>query len=264
MKFLNRFRLSEPARKYVMYLIYLIFTVYTCYKLFLEPTAEGKVSYLILLFVFMGVVLWAEHLRYLYQHMISSQTMECDCAKSRFYYTRLKKRDFLKSYKNPLYIFDTLYYQDINQPDTCLRILEEHEKMFRSSLDYLLIRNYTYFYSYFRKGNKTQVKKYYQEVINVRGAKVKGTKVNPLYSWELIDAIYYLTCKDYKKSLQSFAQVHTTNFNQRELAQYYLAYAQAYIAIQDSENARKMLEHVISLGHQLTYTKEAKKLLGNM
>lgn len=261
MKFLNRFRLSEPARKYIMYAIYIIFTVYTLYKLVLEPSAEGKVAYLILLLFFMGAALWAEYLRYLYQHMIASLTMECDHAKARHYYNLLKKKDILKNYKNPLYIFDTLYYQDINQPDTCLSILENHDKMFRSSLDYLLIRNYTYFFSNYRKGNRTQVKKYYQEVIKVRGAKIKGTKVNPLYSWEFIDALYYLSTKDYKKSLHCFHDVHTQNFNHRELSQFYLEYARAYIAVEDHKNARQMLEKVLQLSNQLTYKKEAMKLL---
>lgn len=261
MKFLNRFRFSEPARKYIMYIMYCIFTIYTLLKLINEPTAEGKVAYLILLLLFMGVALWAEYLKRIYQHMISSLTMECDCAKAKHYYHMLKKKDILKNYKNPLYIFDTLYYQDINQPDMCLNILEEHDKMFRSSLDYLLIRNYTYFYSYYRKGNRTQVKKYYQEVIKVRGAKVKGTKVNPLYSWEFIDAMYYSSTKDFKKSLQSFQKVHTQNFNHRELSQYYLEYARAYLAVQDNENARQMLEKVLQLSNQLTYRKEAEKLI---
>lgn len=261
MKFLNHFRLSEPARKYVMYIIYIIFTIYTGSKLINEPSAEGKVAYLILLSLFLGMVLWAEHLRYLYQHMISSLTMECDSAKAKKYYNLLKKKDFLKNYKKPLYIFDTLYYQDLNQPDKCIEILENKDNMFRSSLDYLLIRNYTYFYSNYRKGVRSQIKKYYEEVTKVKGAKVKGTKVNPLYSWELIDAIYYLSMKDYKKSLSNFKKVYIENFNQRELAQYYLAFGEAYIAIQDIKNARKMLENAIDSGNQLTYKKEAKKLL---
>ena len=185
MKILNHMRLSEPARKYIMYIIYIIFTLYTFYKLINEPTVVGKVSYSLLLLLFMGIALWAEYLRYLYQHMISSLTMDCNPSKAKQYYNTLKKKDYFKSYHNPLLIFDTLYYQDIDQIDTCMTIVNEHEKMFRSSLDYLLIRNYTYFYSYYRKNNRTQVKKYYPEVTKIKGVKVKGTKVNPLYSWEI-------------------------------------------------------------------------------
>ena len=115
----------------------------------------------------------------------------------------------MKSYRTTQLIFDTLYYQDIGKPQTCIELLESNEKTFRSSLDYLLIRNYTYFYSYYKLGNRTKVKHWYPEVMKLKDTKIKGSKVSPLYNWEFIEAVYLSCMKDYKKSLAKFKQIDT-------------------------------------------------------
>lgn len=261
MKILQKFTFKETTRRFITYIIYAIFTCYTLYKLITEPSAAGKVCYALILILFMGVALWAEYLRILYQKMISSLTIECDTQKARHYQQLVKKRDLFKNYHHPLLIFDTLYYQDINDPNTCLSILEQNDKMFRSSLDYLLIRNYTYFYSYYRLSNRSKVKKYYPEVMKLKGAKVKGSKVNPLYNWELIEAIYQFSLKDYKKSLAAFQNVNTQNFNHREQSQYHLAFGQVYRELQDKENAKLHFQKVIEIAGNLSYGKEAAVFL---
>lgn len=258
---LNKFTFSENTRRIITYLIYAVFTIYTLNKLFHEPSAAGKTAYGLLLLVFMGVALWAEYLRVLYHRMIRSLSMECDPGKAKHYYNILVKKDFLKSYKQTLLVFDTLYYQDINQPESCIQTLENNEKFFKSSLDYLLIRNYTYFYSYYKMGNRSKVKKYYPEVMKLKGAKIKGSKVNPLYNWEVIEGIYLLSTKDYKKSLQAFANVNTQNMNNRELTQYYTEYGKAYMELKDKDHASAMFTKAIALGKQLSYGKEAKTYL---
>lgn len=264
MKKLKKFTFSERTRRIITYLMYLAFTIYTLHKLIQEPSLAGRICYVLLLGIILGIACWAEYLRLLYTRMIYALTIECDPGKARHFYHTLMKKDFFKSYKQTLFIFDTLYYQDLHKPDTCIEILEAHDHMFRSSLDYLLIRNYTYFYSYYKLGNRTKVKAYYPEVMKMKGAKIKGSKVKPLYNWDYIEAIYLYMMKDYKKSLKAFCNVNLKNFNNRELAQYYHDYGKLYLQLQDKVNAVIMFKKAVEVGKQLTYAKEAKTYLKKM
>lgn len=250
--------LSEYAKRAVIYVIYAIFAKYTLQNLLLEPSIIGKVSYGMLLFIFLGIAGWAEYLRILYHRMIRSLNWECDPKKAQLYYHKLKKRDIFKSYQRALLIFDLLYYQDLNQPYTCIQILEKNQKVFRSSLDYLFIRNFTYFYSYYQLNNRTKMKKYYPEVMKMKGIKIKGHKVSPLYNWEFIEGLYLFCLKDYKKSIRAFQNVNTQNMNNRELSQYYLAFGKAYRELQDKEHADIMFSKIIKIGNKLAYCVEAK------
>lgn len=255
---ISKLAFSEKARKTITFIIYIIFAIFTISNLIKEPSIVGKLCYLFILLLFLGIAGWAEYLRYLYHKMIEALGMQCNPEKAMYYYHDLKKKDFFKSYKQTLLVFDTLYYQDINKPEEAINLLNEHEKTFKSSLDYLLIRNYTYFISYYQLGNHTKVKKYFPEVMKMKDKKIKGSKVSPLYNWTLIEAIYLLSTKDYKKSVQAFKNVNTKNMNHRELALYYNEFGKAYLQLHDKENAIIMFTKAIELGNKLYYSNEAK------
>lgn len=252
---------TETTRKIITYSIYVIFAGYTLQKIILEQSISGKIAYGILLFIFLGIAGWAEYLRLLYHHMIYSQTIICDPEKARYYYHILRKKDFFKSYQHTLLIFDILYHQDLNESETCIQILENNQKVFKSSLDHLLIRNFTYFYSYYQLNNRTKIKKYYPEVLKMKGTKIKGHKVSPLYNWEFIEGLYLYCLKDYKKSIHAFQNVNTQYMNNRELTQYYLAFGKAYRELHDNKHANVMFSKAIQTGNKLSYCKEAKAYL---
>ena len=256
-KGLSRLTFSETTRRIITIAIYAFFTIYTLYKLLQEPSPEGKICYGLLLIIFMGVALWAEYLRILYQKMITALNMDCDAGLAKHYYNILKKRDFMKSYRTTQLIFDTLYYQDIGKPQTCIELLESNEKTFRSSLDYLLIHNFTYFYSYYKLGNRTKIKHWYPEVMKLKDTKIKGSKVSPLYNWEFIEAVYHSCMKDYKKSLAKFKQIDTRYMNNREMAQYYTEFGKVYKELNDKENAVIMFTKAMETGKQLSSSREA-------
>lgn len=261
MNIAKKLSLSENTRKIITYIMYVIFAGYTIYMAYNEPTIEGKISYIILMSVILFVALWAEYLRYIYKKMISSLVMEGSLENAQHFKDQLIKKDFFKSYKNTLYIFDTLYLQDSGDMQTCITIVETQDKFFRSSLDCLLIRNYTLFYSYYRLNDIGKVKKYYPEVIKLKGTKIKGNKVSPLYQWDFIDGIFLLATKEYKKAYKTFKNLNTQNMNQRELAQYYLAYAKTCIALQETKKAESLLHQVIACSNVFSYAKEAEALL---
>lgn len=258
------FTFSENTRRIVTYLIYLCFTLYTLYQLFLEPTIAGKIAYAIILIVILGIACWAEYLKILYVHMVKSLAMDCDTSKTKFYYNKLKKRDFLKSYKNTLIIFDTLYYQDINQPEKCIQILNQNPKLFSSSLDMLLIRNYTYLYSYHQMQNRSKVNYYYTEICKLKGTKIKGKKVSPLFNWDFIDSIYAYSIKDYKKSKKLLLEMYRDNLNNRELSQYYIMLGNVYRKLDEKKEACEAYQMAIQKSNQLCYAKRAKACLYEM
>ena len=64
-------------------------------------------------------------------------------------------------------------------------------------------------------------KQEYNKLERMRNTKVKGAKVSPLFNWEFMDAVYLVSRKDYKQSLNVFKSVNTENMNPREKIQYY-------------------------------------------
>ena len=89
-KGLSRLTFSETTRRIITIAIYAFFTIYTLYKLLQEPSPEGKLCYGLLLIIFMGVALWAEYLRILYQKMITALNMDCDAGLAKHYYRILE------------------------------------------------------------------------------------------------------------------------------------------------------------------------------
>lgn len=257
----RRFTFREQTRRILTYAIFIAFAIYTLWQLIQEPSIAGKVCYALILIVFLGIASWAEYVKLIYQKMLKALLMDTDPVKAKQYYQILKKKDILKSYTNSLNIFDTLYYQDTNAYDACIQLLDDNEKFFRSSLDFLLIRNYTYFYAYYKSGNRTKAKQYYPEVIKLRGTKIKGAKLHPLYSWEFIDAMYLSVTKDYKKSEQMFARVNPINMNHRELSQYYVEYGKACMINGNKQHAATLFTKALEVGSRLASGIEAKQLL---
>lgn len=258
------FTFSEGARRIVTYSIYTCFTLYTLFQLFQEPSVAGKTAYLLLLIIILGIACWAEYIKIQYVYMIKCLAMEGNHGKARFYYNKLKKIDFLKNYKNTLIIFDTLYYQDINKPKQCIQIIEENPKLFSSSLDMLLIKNYTYLYSYHQLHNKTKVNYYYTEICKLKGTKIKGKKVSPLFSWDFIDSLYAYSTKDYKKCKTILNNMHIENLNNRELSQYYLCLGDVCRKLNNKEEAIEAYKTTIKTANQLCYAKLAQKNLSEM
>ncbi len=263
-KILDKLTFNQRIRNLITYAIYVIFACYTFYLLLHEPSISGKICYALILIVILGIACWAEYLRILYHRMIKYLNIECDPQASIAAQEHLIKKDIFHSYRNTLLIFNTLYYASTNQPEKNIQLLEENEKFFKSSLDCLLVRNYTYFYSYHQLENRSKVKKYYPELTKLKGAKIKGSKVSPLYNWEFIDAVYLADDKDYKKSIKAFENANTINMNQRELSLYHFEFAKACLAANQPAKAQALFEEAKRLGNELFYGRESNIYLESL
>ena len=105
----------------------------------------------------------------------------------------------------------------------CLKILDENDKFFRSSLDNLLIQKYTYFFCYYKLHDIEKIEKYYKDLQKFRTSKIKGTTY-PLYHWDFIDGIYFKAIYNLKQSKHFFENTNTTNMNNLELLYYFSEY----------------------------------------
>ena len=77
--------------------------------------------------------------------------------------------------------------------------------------------------------------------------KVKGAKVSPLFNWEFMDAVYLVSRKDYKQSLNVFKSVNTENMNPREKVQYYYQFASLCNKIKEKSLYESYKNKIINL-----------------
>ena len=257
---LKKFAFSEKWRNIITYLIYVVFVGYSIHLIIEAPELSVKLTYGAITIIFMSICILSEYLRILYRNSIKALNLKCDPITSREINAKILKFDLFKSYTQTLKIMETLLLIDENKAEECLTFLEDNEKLFKQNLDYLLIRNYSAFKAYFMIDNKSKVKKFYPEVTKLKGAKIKGSKVSPLYSWEEIDAVYYLSSKDYKKSRNAFESAHLGNMNSRELSHFYYEFALLAIAEGKSVEAIKHLDAVIEMSNKMTLFEIAKQL----
>ncbi|MCI5772930.1 MAG: hypothetical protein MR210_00015 [Erysipelotrichaceae bacterium] len=193
--------------------------------------------------------------------MIKALTIEGDLAKALTLKMRLIKKDKLHNYQKSLLIFDTLYNLDCDQHQKNIDLLQANQRFFQGSLDYLLIRNYTYFISYYYLNNRSLLKTYYDKLLHLKDAKIKGQKVSPLYNWDLLEAIYQLALKNYRKSHTFFKNTDTTNLNNRELALYHLEYGRCLCKLQRYAQAKKQLQKCCETANTAIYKQKALDLL---
>ena len=252
---------SEKGRNIITAIIYLIFLIYSCNLILQAEAMSTKIAYVAITLILLSIVGLSEYLRWLYRSAIKTLTMDCDPYKAKEIEQKLLKFDLFKAYKKTMLIFDLMVYADLDEYEKCIELLDHNEKFFKQSLDHILIRNYNYFKSYYALNNKTQGKKYYQETIKLKGAKLRGSKVSPLYSWDEIDAVYYLKIRDLKKSKAAFANTNTKMMNFREMSHFYYDYAQLELQNNQPEKAAEYLKEAFKFANRNAYAAKAEKQL---
>lgn len=257
----SSFSFDEHTRKIFIFTIYGIFLVFNIYKIIETPIIEGKIAYSLLSSIILSISIYAKYLRSIYVKLIKALNFECDIIKAAELKEKLFNKDIFKNYKNSILIFDTLYNLDQGKYHENIELLKQNQKFFKGSLDYLLIRNYTYFISCYYLKKRNEVYEYYQQLQQLKGAKIKGKKINPLYNWELIDAIYFLTLKEDKKANKAFQAIDPVYFNNRELAFYYLEFGRCLMRLNKVNEAKKCFNQCIIIANNTIYKAKATQLL---
>ena len=239
MNIIKNYSTKEKIRLFGLFLIYIIFCVYTIHLIKYEKNIYSKILFLNILILFMFISLWSEYLKFLYQKSIYYLNVELDCNKAIYYFEKLIRKDFFKSYNKTFLIFKILYNIYKENYLESIEILNKNYKFFRSSLDNLLIQKYTYFFCNYKLNNKNNVEKYYSDLLKLKKSKNDKIKVSPLYNWEFIDAIYYKSIYNFEKSKYYFENTNTKNMNLRELIIYYKEYEDLLNKLNLTNQAKK-------------------------
>jgi len=208
-------------------IIYILFIYFSITFVRDAENTAAKILITVLSVVALVVVTYYEYLMYINQNAIKALNYDCDPEKCKEYLDKLERMDFFKGFRSNRIVFNTVYYLATYQPDKCIQVINENDKLFRDGLDALLIRNASLFIAYVEQNNKAQAKKIFPELNQLQGAKVKGKKIAILYSWQELEALYCLMRNDFKNACRAFEKVNTKYMNNREKTQYLYYYAKA-------------------------------------
>lgn len=240
MRMFKNYSTKEKLRLFTIILIYIIFSIYTINFIVKEHNLYVKLSFMIILIIFLSVSLWAEYLKYLYQSSIYHLNVTLNLNEAMKIFEKLNRLDFFKSYRKTFLIFNVLYEMCLENYEMCLSLIEQNDKFFRSSLDNLLIQKYTYFFCSYKYKKFDDVEKYYQDIQELKNLKIKKSKVSPLYNWDFVDAIYFKSKNNFHKSKLCFENTNTINMNSRELLTYFKEYEDVLLKLNLNNQAKKI------------------------
>lgn len=244
---MKRLAFSSQSRNFVITILYSIFAIYSIYVMVVSETLEQKILFGVLFIVIFSVALYAEYLRFLYHKAIKTIIMDADPIRGKEQFDQLLKKDIFKSYKSSRAVYDTLYYADMLDAEGIEQTLTNNEKYLHSSLDNLLIWHYNKLYSAFLKSDIPGVQEEYSRIIRMKDAKIKGHKLNPLYNWDFIDALYQMARKDYKKSYNTFNSISLDNLNNREKLHIYYQYYRLCKIMHNTSKADELKNKILKI-----------------
>lgn len=240
MNVIKHYSIQEKFRLFLVTIIYIIFCLYTINLITNEQNFYAKLVFLAIMIIFISISIWSEYLRFLYQSAILTLNINLDPKTSLKIFEKLNKKDFFKSYSKTFLIFKILHNMSIKNYTECLKILDENNKFFRSSLDNLLIQKYTYFFCYYKLHDIKKIEKYYRDLQKFRTSKIKKGRLSPLYNWDFIDGIYFKAIYNLKQSKHFFENTNTTNMNNLELLYYFSEYEDLLLKLNLNEQDKKI------------------------
>lgn len=240
MNVIKNYSIQEKFRLFLIAVIYVVFCLYTINLVINEQNFYAKLFFLAIMIIFISISIWSEYLRFLFQSSILALNINLDPNTALRLFEKLNKKDFFKSYSKTFLVFKILYNMYIKNYTECLKILNENDNFFRSSLDNLLIQKYTYFFCYYKLHVIEKVEKYYGDLQKFKTSKIKKGRLSPLYNWEFIDALYFKAIHDLKQSKYFFENTNTINMNNLELINYFSEYEDLLLKLNLNEQAKKI------------------------
>ncbi len=251
---MKKINYPEVSKMLLNILIYLIFLIYMINLIITSPQTGTKLLYSFILVVFLGFAIWYEVLKQLYRKALTLLLFDCDPDKSFSTFNQLIQMDLFKSYRMAQLVYLTLYYTDTYQMEKLKSLLDDHDKEFRSSLELLLVSNYNY-YNYYRvTGNKTQMKRIYPKLVELRDVKIKKKKIAPYYNWDYVSGTYSMAVNDFKKARTYLEHVDLINSNKREKCHYYISMHELALRENRPEEMMKWRKLLVAEGNRINYT----------
>lgn len=254
---------EESIRIIISTILYSVFIYFSFTQLTSAQTSTERWLLIALLLPILLIAVWYEWIRYLYRKIIYIYNFEVDIHRAVDLMKKLRKCDFLQGFKNNEVLLMCFYFVDTNQPDPLNQLLDAFEKkLFKKSLDMLLVFNYNKMCYYQMISNKSQEKKYFEAILQLQDRKVKGKKISPLYNIESLFAQHYLFHNDLKKAYRTSTNANTSRSNPKEQA--YVNYYRFVSAkgLGKLKEANDYALSVIQLGNTLPIVEICKKELG--
>lgn len=252
---------KEKARILFNWVILIIFAGYGVYVVIQQTEMWSQIALGAMLVAFTAFYVLNEVLNILYLKAIYQLTVECDPIKAMVTMTQLKKRDILRGYPLAHLAFQSLVAEDLGDADKLLELFNENQKLPNTSRDVYLIKAYSIYRAYVLKGNKTQTKKAYNELIKFKDMKVKGKSFSPLYAWFDIEAEFALITGDAKEAASTLLKADTRALNPREMAHHQFLLGLVETERGNTEAARTAFEAVKRNANTMRIKIEAERYL---
>lgn len=254
---------GEIVRLLINIIAFVIFLVFGIQQINANADLAGKTILAVLIFTFLFFAIWYELVRYVHRQAIFTLNFECDPDKARTIMEKCKKLDFFNGYRNPNVIFDLLYHTDKQDSEALINLITKYEKsLLKRSLDMLLVYNYSMFTYNRLIGNKTQCRKHYQGMIELKDKKIKGKKISPLYNWEVLEAELQLVNQDYKKAYASLNNANISRMNVREQSYYYFYRLRCELQLNHLKKAKESFDFIDRHAQKLLIHQQANELMG--
>ncbi len=241
------------VRKAYTWGIYLIFAGYLIYLGITTEALIAKIIFITIGSLVLGIGIYYEYLKNIYEKMILSLTMDTDISLAETYRQQLLEKDLFKGFKNSVILFDSLLLMDKGNYQACLDHMEKHQTFFRSTVDYLFIYYHHSLVCYYFLKDNDRAALQLRKLAEFK--KMKQKKYSPLFSWDEIDGIRYSLADRNKKSLQSFQKVPVKQLNSREKAYLYFMIADCYKELADLSHYGEYRKKARAFGNTLALTR---------
>ena len=259
-QFKRLYNKKERANLVFNLLIYLIFFVYSFYIVITNPQEPFSWLIGVVAVIFVAFSLLKEFLGFSYKKAIHLLTVERNPEAGLTQIKVVEKYDLLKSFKAACLIYTVLVHLDRHDTDTLNTTLQSFETT--QTKDLVLVKAYAHFKIQVFKKNKTQMKKAYASLHELKNLKHKGKPVfTPLFAWEDIEAEYEYLMNDYKKANSLLTNLNTSAMNPRELDQHNLLLAKVFIQLGKQKEALPLLQSIASTSKLNAYGQEAAQCI---
>ena len=227
-------------------MFYIVFAIYGVSILSKWNSLGLQIGFGLFMSACLFIAIFYDVLRYNNRQAIIAMNFTLDEAKARRHRDFVAKYDFFKSYALNLLILDLYLAQDQQNPTAMQELLAKGEKRLRRSLDTLLVYYYNMFIMQSLLPNKTQARAYYEKFAEMRGTKIKGSKLSEVYNWDAAEAELHLLNGDGKKARACLKNVNTKFLNRREKAYVLFATYRAAKIIGDMDTMQKTKEELMA------------------
>jgi len=253
---------GEPWRNVFTIIVYGIFIVFSFQQLQYIEDLSSQIVFIGFIGIIFVLAIWYEIIRIYYRKSLFIYNFECNIDTAIEAFQKCRRLDKFNSYRSNEVLFNLFVYKDTFNPEALLQTIEKNEKkVLRRSLDMLLVYNYNMFSYHILTNNKTQVKEYYQKILNLKESRVKGKRVSPLYNWEVIEGEYYLAIGDMKKAFRSLNNVNLSRMNNREKAYVHYHLLRAANALGKTTISKEQYQQLIKLGNQLPIVQLGERIM---